>query len=149
MPLEDHGSPISVVWQQTECFMLWFCLVTPQLRSIKHSFGSKFVLQCKEAVLVSAPSIIMQWNSRREEREGGRGGSPACRPRRWRGFSMGNFQMKGIDRRKAAAAATALCGIVVREREGGEFWVKCGFRSSCTTLVSSRLVFGQKIYHRV
>ena len=112
LPLEDHGSPVLVLWQQTECFAFQICLVTLQLRSIKHSFGSKFVLQCKEAVLVSAPSIIMQWNSRREEE----GGSPACRPRRLRGFSMGNFQMKGIDRRKAAAAATALCGIVVRER---------------------------------
>ena len=47
---------------------------------------------------------------------------------------MGNFQMKGIDRRKAAMAAAALCGIVVRELEGGEFWVNCGFRSSCILL---------------
>ena len=62
--------------------------------SIKHSFGSKFGLKCKQAVLVSAPSIIMQWNPR--GREGvGRPSSPLRR-----GFSMGNFQMKRIDRRK-------------------------------------------------
>ena len=65
------GSKLNVSY-----FAFQICLVTLQLRSIKHSFGSKFVLQCKEAVLVSAPSIIMQWNSRREEREGGEGGSP-------------------------------------------------------------------------
>ena len=58
----------------------------------------------------------MQWNSRRE------GGSTVA----WGGFSMGNFQRNGIDRRKAAAA---LSGIVVRETEGGEFWVNRGFRS--------------------
>ena len=55
------GSKLNVSY-----FAFQICLVTLQLRSIKHSFGSKFVLQCKEAVLVSAPSIIMQWNSRRE-----------------------------------------------------------------------------------
>ena len=87
--------------------------------------GSKFGLQCKErgkeggSLLVSAPSIIMQWNSRRE---GGEGGSATVA---WGGFSMGNFQRNGIDRRKAAAD---LCGIVVRETEGGEFWVNRGSR---------------------